>query len=117
LFARIGGLMAEYDFMVLPATQVPAFDIDQEYVPEIDGVKMGSYIDWMKSCYFITMTSLPAISVPAGFTSDGLPVGIQIVGRRHDDFGVLQMARAFEEANGCCAALPHGKLLRKQAER
>jgi amidase len=96
LFARIGGLMADYDFLILPATQVPAFDVDQEYVTEIDGVKMGSYIDWMKSCYFITMTSLPAISVPAGFTPEGLPVGIQIVGRHQEDFSVLQMARAFE---------------------
>jgi amidase len=99
LFARIGALMGQYDFLVLPATQVPAFDVEQEYVSEIDGVKMGSYIDWMKSCYFITMTSLPAISVPAGFTPGGLPVGIQIVGRHQDDFGVLQMARAFELAS------------------
>ncbi len=100
LFARLGALMLEYDFLVLPATQVPAFDVNQEYVPEIDGVKMDSYIDWMKSCYFITMTSQPAISVPAGFTPEGLPVGIQIVGRHQNDFGVLQMAHAFEQVNG-----------------
>jgi amidase len=99
LFARIAELMTRYDYLVLPTTQVPAFDIEQEYVTEIDSVKMDSYIDWMKSCYFITMTSLPAISVPAGFTPEGLPVGIQIVGRHQDDFGVLQMAHAFELAN------------------
>ena len=50
-----------------------------------------------KSAYYITLTGLPAISVPAGFTDDGLPVGLQIVGRFHDDFGVLQLAHAFEE--------------------
>jgi amidase len=100
LFARIGQLMTQYDFLLLPVTQVPAFDINREYVTEIEGVKMGSYIDWMRSCYFITMTTLPAISVPAGFTPEGLPVGLQIVGRHHDDWGVLQMAHAFEQASG-----------------
>jgi amidase len=100
LQSRFARLMQLYDFLVLPTTQVPPFDIGQEYVAEIDGVKMESYIDWMRSCYYITVTGLPAISVPAGFTPEGLPVGIQIVGRPHDDFGVLQMAHAFEKARG-----------------
>ncbi|HVC12945.1 MAG TPA: amidase family protein, partial [Burkholderiales bacterium] len=63
---------------------------------EINGVKLPSYIDWMKTCYYVTVTSHPAISVPAGFTAEGLPVGLQIVGRYRDDFGVLQLAHAFE---------------------
>jgi len=96
LFARVGQLMTNYDFLVLPVTQVSPFDLNQEHVTEIDGVQMESYIDWMRSCYFISITGLPAISVPAGFTPEGLPVGIQIVGRHQDDWGVLQMARAFE---------------------
>jgi amidase len=79
---------------------VPPFDIEQEYVTEIAGQQMDSYVDWMRSCYFISMAGLPAISVPAGFTEEGLPVGLQIVGRHHDDFGVLQMAHAYEQANG-----------------
>ena len=97
LFARIGQTMTKYDFLALPVTQVPPFDLVQEYVTEIEGVKMESYIDWMRSCYFISMTGLPAISVPAGFTPEGLPVGIQIVGRHHDDWGVLRIAHAFEQ--------------------
>jgi amidase len=61
---------------------------------------METYIDWMKSAYFISVTGLPAISVPVGFTPEGLPVGLQIVGRPRDDFGVLQLAHAVEEASG-----------------
>jgi amidase len=100
LFARIGEFMTRYDFLVLPVVQVPPFDINHEYVTEIAGQRMETYVDWMRSCYFISMTALPAISVPAGFTAEGLPVGLQIVGRHHDDFGVLQMAHAYEQANG-----------------
>jgi amidase len=106
LFARFGRLMKDYDFLVLPTTQVPAFDVTKEYVTEIDGVPMQSYIDWMGSCYFITMTGLPSISVPAGFTPEGLPVGLQIVGRHQDDFGVLQMARLFEQVSGVAPRFP-----------
>ena len=103
LFARTAEFMRAYDFLVLPTVQVPPFDIDQEYVTEIEGVKMPSYVDWMRSCYFISMTALPAISVPAGFTPEGLPVGLQIVGRHQDDWGVLQMAHAFEKVSGVAA--------------
>ena len=67
-------------------------------IVEIDGKVMSTYIDWMQSCYFISAIGLPAISVPCGFTPDGLPVGVQIVGRHHADFSVLQLAKAFESA-------------------
>ncbi|MDP7205004.1 MAG: amidase family protein, partial [Pirellulaceae bacterium] len=65
-----------------------------------------TYIDWMQSCYFVTVTGLPAISVPFGFTGDGLPVGIQIVGRHHDEWGVLQLAHALEQATGTWRQAP-----------
>ena len=90
----------KYDYFVLPVTQVPAFDLAQPYITEIEGVKMETYIDWMKSCYFISITGLPAISVPAGFTPEGLPVGLQIVGRHRGEWSVLEMAHGFEQAAG-----------------
>ena len=74
------------------------FDVKQRYITEINDVKMETFIDWMKSCYYITVTGHPAISVPCGFTREGLPVGIQIIGRYRDDFGVLQLAHVFEQA-------------------
>lgn len=100
LFARLAEFMRNYDFLVLPTVQVPPFPVEQEYITEIEGVAMASYVDWMRSCYFISITALPAISVPAGFTPEGLPVGLQIVGRHEDDWGVLQIAHAFEQVSG-----------------
>ncbi|UCH21283.1 MAG: amidase [Deltaproteobacteria bacterium] len=98
LYHGVRQFMETYEFLILPVSQVPPFDVKQRYVTEINGVKMDTYIDWMKSCYFISVTGLPAISVPCGFTPEGLPVGVQIVGRHQDDFGVLQLAYAFEQA-------------------
>ena len=100
LYHRVREFMETYEYLILPVSQVPPFPIIQEYITEINGVPMESYIDWMKSCYFITVTGLPAISVPCGFTPEGLPVGVQIVGRHENDFGVLQLAYAFQEATG-----------------
>ena len=97
-YQRMREFLERYEFLVLPVNQVPPFPVTQPYVTEINGVKLESYIDWMKTCYLITVTTHPAISVPAGFTGEGLPVGIQIVGRFRDDFGVLQLAHAFEQA-------------------
>jgi len=102
VFRRMREFLERYEFLCLPVNQVPPFPVDQPYVDTINGVKLPSYIDWMKSCYYITATSHPAISVPAGFTSDvpKLPVGLQLVGRYRDEFGVLQLAHAFEQARG-----------------
>ena len=100
VFHAMRSFLERYEFLLLPACQVPPFPVTQPYVTEIDGVRLASYFDWMKTCYYITATSHPAVSVPAGFTDDGLPVGLQIVGRYRDDFGVLQFAHAFESATG-----------------
>jgi amidase len=100
LFHRMRQFMERYEFFVLPTTQVPPFDVGVPYPTEIDGVRMETYIDWMQSCYFISVVGNPAISVPCGFTADGLPVGVQIVARHLDDWGLLQLAHAFEGARG-----------------
>lgn len=100
LYHRVRKFMEHYEYLVLPVNQVPPFSVEQPYVSEIAGTKMQTYIDWMKSCYYITVTGLPAISVPAGFTEEGLPVGVQIVGRHQHEFGVLQLAHAFQQATG-----------------
>ena len=98
IYERVSKFFETYEYLVTIVNQVPPFPIDQEYVTEINGEKLDTYLDWMKSCYYITITGHPAISVPAGFTDDNLPVGIQIVGRHNADFSVLQLAHSFEQA-------------------
>lgn len=90
--------METHEFLVLPVSQILPFDMKQRYVTAIGGVEMDTYIDWMRSCYYVTVTGLLAVLVPCGFTPEGLPVGVQIVERHRDDFGVLQLAHAFQEA-------------------
>jgi amidase len=98
LHEHMTGFMGEFDYLLSPVTSVWPFSIDREYVTEINGVELENYIQWMATCYAITVTGLPAISVPAGFSDAGLPVGLQITGRFRDDFAVLQLADAFEGA-------------------
>jgi amidase len=96
-------LFERYDYFVLPVTQVAPFDVSVPYPTQIAGTAMTTYIDWMRSCWYVSFMANPAISVPGGFTASGLPVGVQIVGRHHDDWSVLQLAHAFE------LATQHGK--------
>jgi len=108
LFARMHAFMQDHDYLVGAVSQVAPFPVDEPYVREIDGVPMGNYIDWMRSGYYLSLTGHPAISVPCGFTPDGLPVGIQIVGRYRDELGVLRLAHAFEQATECWRRAPAG---------
>jgi amidase len=106
IFQRMHVFMQDYAFLVLPVNQVPPFDVDVPFPEEVAGVRMETYIDWMKSAYFVTVTGHPTISVPCGFTPEGLPVGVQIVGRHRDDFGVLQLAYAYQQATRLCDRRP-----------
>jgi amidase len=97
IFTRMHEFMQRFEFLIAPVNQVPPFPVEQPYVTEIAGVKMENYLDWMRSCTAITVTGHPSISVPCGFTPDGLPVGVQIIGRYRDERGLLQFAHAFEQ--------------------
>jgi amidase len=104
LDARIGSFFAAHEFLALPTVQVLPFPVEVEWPRAVAGVPMDTYIDWMGTCYAISCTGLPAISVPCGFSPEGLPVGLQLVGRRGRDFEVLALAKAFERATqyGLC---------------
>jgi amidase len=98
MYAQSRAFFERYDYFVLPVTQVSPFDVNTPYPTTVAGTPMGSYIDWMRSCFYVTFMANPAMSVPAGFTAAGLPVGLQIVGRHRDEWSVLQMGHAFEQA-------------------
>jgi amidase len=100
MFHRMRTLLDGYDALALPTSQVAPFPVEQEWVTEIAGVAMGSYLEWMRSCSRITVTAHPALSLPAGFTPGGLPVGVQLVGRHRGDLALLRLAAAIERATG-----------------
>jgi amidase len=106
LYGRMREFLTRYDALAAPVTQVPAFSVDVEFPEEIAGVRMETYLSWFRSCSRITVTTHPAVSVPAGFTPDGLPVGLQLVGRARDEAGLLALARAFCAATGLTERTP-----------
>ena len=108
LYHRVRRFMERYEFFILPVSQVLPFSVDTPFISEIAGVPMHSYIDWMKSCYYISTVGNPALSVPCAFSASGLPVGLQIVGRHQDDWGVLQLGHAFEAATNLWRRRPPG---------
>jgi amidase len=106
LAERVSEFFAEADVLACPVSQVAPFEVTLDWVHAINGQPQQTYLDWMASAYLISVTGLPAISVPAGFTADGLPVGLQLVGRRRGDWELLAVAHAFEAATGHGAATP-----------
>jgi amidase len=98
LWQRVREFLEGYELLVLPTVAVKPFPVEQPYPTEIDGTPLGDYTQWFFLTYAISVLGLPAISVPAGLTRDGLPVGVQIVGRRRQEAAVLAAAAAFERA-------------------
>ncbi len=99
LWDRAHRFFQHYDLLVGPVTQVMPFPLDWEYPTEVSGVAMGSYVEWMRSCSRITSFGLPALSLPIGFGSSGLPVGAQLVGRPFGDLDLLLAAKAVESTH------------------
>jgi amidase len=98
LHHRTREFFERYDVLLAPVCQVVPFDVGLEYPLEIAGEPMRTYLDWMRSCYLISATGCPALSVPGGFTAGGLPVGLQVIGPHRADLAVLQIGHAFEQA-------------------
>jgi amidase len=96
LMGRMRAFLDTYDLFLSPATIVPPFPVEQPYVTECAGVTFETYVDWLAIAYAITLTGHPALSLPAGFTQSGLPVGLQMVGRWHGEGALLSAAAALE---------------------
>jgi amidase len=100
LWHRVREFMESHPFMAWPVNPVSPFPVEQETLMSVAGVEMQSYVDWGALRHVVSVVGLPAISVPCGFTPEGLPVGLQIVARHNADFELLQLAHAFEQATG-----------------
>ncbi|MEI5103693.1 amidase [Streptomyces sp. PmtG] len=94
------GFFERYDVLIAPVSQVAPFAVESEYPTVVGGRAQETYIDWMRSAFFVSLLGGPALAVPAGFTADGLPVGIQIVGPPRAERAVLEVGAAFEAATG-----------------
>lgn len=106
VFARFARFFERYDVLLAPVSQVLPFSLEHEWVAEVDGVAMGSYIEWMRSCSRVTVTGCPALSLPAGFSAEGLPVGVQLVGAYRAEWRLLSIAAGFEALLGAGARRP-----------
>jgi amidase len=106
LWHRVRTFMEGYDLLILPTAAVLPFPVEQPYPVDINGKPLDNYIQWAYLTYGITVTGLPVISVPCGFTRAGLPVGLQIVGRRRQETAVLRAAAAFEAAAPWAGRIP-----------
>ena len=109
LWQRMAVLFQDIDFLIMPVSPVPPFDVNTRWPRSINGVQQTSYLDWMRSAYWISVTGLPAISVPCGFTRDGLPVGMQIIGPPRSELSLLRFAYAAESRLGANYVRPSFK--------
>jgi amidase len=100
LHEEVVRFFGEYDVLLAPTTQVLPFPVEQEYPAEVAGVPQADYLGWMRSCTLVSATGCPALSLPGGFTGDGLPVGLQLVAAPRADRRLLEIAHAIEQATG-----------------
>jgi amidase len=106
LYHRMVSFFETHDFLICPSASIAPFPVEQRYVEEIDGVPCKTYIDWFAITFALTMTSCPVISLPCGFTTAGLPVGLQIVGRPRGEASLLSLSRQLESVLGVAETLP-----------
>jgi amidase len=116
LYNRTTVFFDQYDLLISPAVLVPPFDINQPYVTEAGGIKFDNYVSWLVMSFALTLTACPSISVPCGFTSSGLPVGLQITAPRANEAALLSAAALFEDAAGLKSGVPIDPILRHTEE-
>jgi amidase len=99
VFLRFRDLFERYDLLLTPAAPVKPYPVEKNFPDTINGQKFDNYIDWIAPAFLITLVSLPAASVPAGKTRDGLPVGLQIVAPRFEEPRILSLAKLVQGLN------------------
>ncbi|HEY2683717.1 MAG TPA: amidase [Steroidobacteraceae bacterium] len=92
-------LLSRYDYLIVPTAQVFPFSVEEHWPETVAGMRMNTYHEWMKGTFLVTMAGMPALAAPAGFSAQGLPIGLQIVANHHQELKCLQLARAYERAS------------------
>ncbi len=106
IYQRMVSFFEDYDLLLCPTTIVPPFNVEQRYIDEVNDYKFNNYVDWLAITFAITLTSCPALSLPCGFTSTGLPVGLQMVGKPRGEAGLLSGASLAEDLFGLASKVP-----------
>jgi amidase len=106
LYHRAAAFFERYDLLLCPTVMAPPFPVERRYLEEVAGVRFDNYVDWMMLTYAITITELPALSLPCGFTASGLPVGLQLVGPPRGEAAVLAAAARYEAAHDFAGQVP-----------
>ncbi|MFO0996148.1 MAG: amidase family protein [Alphaproteobacteria bacterium] len=106
LVQSMAAFFETHDVLLCPAAVVAPFDVNRRYIEEVEGHRFDNYIDWLLITYAVTVTGCPAISVPCGFTKDGKPVGLQIVGPPRGEAKLLGIAAQFEDMMGLAGKVP-----------
>ena len=98
--------MKDYDLLLVPAASLPPFDVATRWIRSLEGENFESYVEWIRITYALTLTSLPILCLPCGLTDDGLPIGLQLVGRPRGEAALLSAGAALEEVFGLAHRLP-----------
>ena len=104
--ARANEFFQDYDLLLCPATVVPPYPVEQRFVESLGDHKFSNYVEWLTIAYAITLTGHPALSIPAGFTEAGLPVGLQMVGGPRGEASLLMAAELYEKASSIEFGVP-----------
>jgi amidase len=106
LYHRAVAFMRDYDLLLVPAASLPPFDVGITWIRALEGESFDNYVEWIRITYALTLTALPILCLPCGVTEDGLPVGLQLVGRPRGEMSLLQAGAALEDLFGLAGRLP-----------
>jgi amidase len=106
LYHRVAAFMRDYELLLVPAASLPPFDVHTPWIRELEGEAFDNYVEWIRITYALTLTALPILCLPCGVTPDGLPVGLQLIGRPRGEMPLLQAGAALEDLFGLAGRLP-----------
>jgi amidase len=106
LYSDVAAFFGTYDAMILPAAPILPRDVKERWPREINGIPLDNYVEWLKLAALITMTACPSLALPGGFSADGRPIGIQVVGKPRGEADLLSHGLVIEDILGLRDEVP-----------